>query len=84
MWGSGETSPENSFLNWYVNAEIPEDAVADFIEIGQSENGLEKQKKLLAELLDKNQLYVNLSEIEDEGFGVSEADQVLNRAFYDE
>ena len=75
---------ENSFLNWYVNAEIPEDAVKDFIEIGQGENGLEKQKKLLAELLDKNQLYVNLSEIEDEDFGVSAEDKVLNRAFYSE
>ncbi len=75
---------ENSFLNWYVNAEIPEDAVEDFIEIGQGENGLEKQKKLLTELLNKNQLYVNLSEIEDEDFGVSEEDKALNRAFYDE
>ena len=73
---------ENSFLNWYVNAEIPEDAVKDFIEIGKGENGLAKQKKLLAELLDKNQLYVNLSEIEDEDFGVSERDKALNRAFY--
>ena len=73
---------ENSFLNWYVNAEIPEDAVKDFIEIGKGENGLEKQKKLLAELLDKNQLYVNLSEIEDEDFGVSQEDKALNRAFY--
>ena len=75
---------ENSFLNWYVNAEIPEDAVADFIEIGKGENGLKKQKKLLAELLDKNQLYVNLSEIEDEDFGVSAEDKALNRAFYGE
>ena len=75
---------ENSFLNWYVNPEIPEDAVKDFIEIGKSENGLEKQKKLLVELLDKNQLYVNLSEIEDEDFGVSEEDKVLNQVFYDE
>ena len=73
---------ENSFLNWYVNAEIPENAVEDFIKIGQGENGLEKQKKLLTELLDKNQLYVNLSEIEDEDFGVSEEDKVLNWAFY--
>ena len=73
---------ENSFLNWYVNAEIPEDAVEDFIEIGQTENGLEKQKKCLAKLLDKNQLYVNLSEIEDADFGVSEEDKALNRAFY--
>ena len=75
---------ENSFLNWYVNPEIPEDAVEDFIEIGQTENGLEKQKKLLAELLDKNQLYVNLSEIEDEDFGVSEEDKALNQSFYGE
>lgn len=44
------------------------------------ENGLEKQKKLL----DKNQLYVNLPEIEGEDFGVSEEDKALNRAFYGE
>ena len=44
---------EDSFLNWYVNSEIPEDAVEDFIEIGQGENGLKKQKKCLANLLDK-------------------------------
>ena len=75
---------ENSFLNWYVNAEIPEDAMADFIEIGQGENGLDKQKKCLANLLDKNQLYVNLSEIEDEDFGVSEEDKALNKQFYGE
>jgi adenine-specific DNA-methyltransferase len=75
---------ESSFLNWYVNPEIPEEAVNDFIEIGKSENGLEKQKKLLAELLNKNQLYVNLSEIEDADFNVSEEDKKLNQLFYGE
>ena len=75
---------ENSFLNWYVNPEIPEDAVENFIEIGQGENGLEKQKKLLAELLDKNQLYINFSEIDDEDFGVSAEDKALNKQFYGE
>jgi len=73
---------ENSFLNWYMNKESPEDAVDDFIAIGLEENGLDKQKKLLAEHLDKNQLYVNLSEIDDEDFGVSEEDKTLNRVFY--
>ena len=58
---------ENAFLNWYVNAEMPEEAINDFIAIGD----VAKQKHLLAELLDKNQLYVNLSEIEDADFGVS-------------
>ena len=71
---------ENSFLNWHVNPEMPEDVVKDFIAI----NDVEKQKHLLAELLDKNQLYVNLSEIEDADFGVSAEDKALNKAFYGE
>ena len=69
---------ENAFLNWYVNAEMPEEAINDFIAI----DDVAKQKHLLAELLDKNQLYVNLTEIEDADFGVSEEDKRLNRAFY--
>ena len=69
---------ENSFLNWYVNEEIPQDAIDDFIAI----DDFEAQKHLLAELLDKNQLYVNLSEIADADFGVSEEDKILNQAFY--
>ncbi|MBA7687784.1 hypothetical protein ES703_96257 [subsurface metagenome] len=73
---------ENSFLNWYVNPEMPQEAVKDFRDIGKKENGLEKQKKLLAELLNKNQLYVNLSEIDDADFKVSDEDKKLNRSFY--
>jgi len=81
---------EGSFLNWYVNPEMPEEAIRDFEELGKGENcpsagsgqGIEKQKHLLAELLDKNQLYVNLSEIDDAQFKVSEEDKVLNKTFY--
>lgn len=75
---------EGSFLNWYVNAEMPEEAAKDFEALGREEKGLEKQKRLLAELLDKNQLYVNLSEIDDAQFKVSREDKTLNRAFYGE
>lgn len=75
---------EGSFLNWYVNPEMPEEAVKDFEAIGKEENGLEKQKRRLAELLDKNQLYVNLSEIDDAQFKISKEDKVLNKAFYGE
>jgi len=75
---------EGSFLNWYVNPAMPEEAVNDFIALGKEENGFEKQKHLLAELLDKNQLYVNLSEIEDAQFNVSKEDKALNKAFYGE
>lgn len=75
---------EHSFLNWYVNPETPEEAVKDFEAIGKEEKGLDKQKKLLCGLLNKNQLYVNLSEMEDKQFAVSKEDKRLNRAFYGE
>jgi adenine-specific DNA-methyltransferase len=75
---------KDSFLNWYVNDEYPEKAIADFEAIGDEDDGLFKQKNVLCELLDKNQLYVNLSEIRDTQFGVSQEDQALNAAFYKE
>jgi adenine-specific DNA-methyltransferase len=43
---------------------------------------IEEMKQYLVEVLDKNQLYVNYSEINDETFKVSDADKVLNRQFY--
>ena len=75
---------DGSFLNWYINPRMPGDAVIDFEAIGGEEKGVEKQKKLLAGLLDKNQLYVNLSEIDDARFKVSADDKALNKAFYGE
>jgi len=43
---------------------------------------LEEQEHFLLEALDKNHLYVNLSEMDDETYGVSEDDKRLNRLFY--
>jgi adenine-specific DNA-methyltransferase len=40
------------------------------------------QRRFLLEMLDKNQLYVNLSEIDDETYTVSSQDKTLNRQFY--
>ena len=59
---------------------MPADAIDDFIAIGD----VKQQQSLLMELLDKNQLYVNLSEMEDEEFRVSDKDKVLNGEFYGE
>ena len=73
---------EGSFLNWYVNPAMPQEAVNDFIALGREAGGMEKQRHLLTELLDKNQLYVNLTEIDDAQFNVSEEDKRLNKAFY--
>lgn len=43
---------------------------------------LDEQKNLVMELLNKNQLYVNLSDIDDEDYKVSEADKNFTRSFY--
>lgn len=43
---------------------------------------LDEQKNLVMELLNKNQLYVNLSDVDDEDYKVSEADKVFTRSFY--
>ena len=43
---------------------------------------LKQQKKLLLEVLDKNQLYVNKSEIDDADFKVGKEDKEMNKEFY--
>lgn len=43
---------------------------------------LDEQKNLVMELLNKNQLYVNLSDMDDEVYKVSEADKEFTRSFY--
>lgn len=43
---------------------------------------LEEQKRFLLETLDHNALYVNLSEIDDIDYDVSEEDKRLNAQFY--
>ena len=43
---------------------------------------IEQMKQFLVEVLDKNQLYVNYSEIEDETYKVSAEDIKLNKQFY--
>ena len=60
------------------------------IEIDQSKwnNGafekleLKEQKELLCECLDKNHMYVNLTEMEDAYFKMSKDDIALNKKFY--
>jgi adenine-specific DNA-methyltransferase len=44
----------------------------------------DEQKRFLIEILDKNQLYVNYSEIDDEDYDVTDTDKKLNRQFYGE
>ncbi|MCH2188809.1 site-specific DNA-methyltransferase [Candidatus Gracilibacteria bacterium] len=68
---------ESGFINYYVDIKTIDENISDFKDLS-----LENQKKFLAELLDKNLLYVNHSEIEDESYGVSDEEKKLNREFY--
>lgn len=47
-----------------------------------SELELHEQKRLLIEILDKNQLYVNASEIDDETLVISATDKAFTQSFY--
>lgn len=47
-----------------------------------SELELHEQKQLLIEILDKNQLYVNASEMDDCDLNISESDKAFTRSFY--
>ena len=43
---------------------------------------LNKQKEMFAKMLDLNQLYVNVSEMEDKKYGISKEDIALTKNFY--
>ncbi|MBN1327891.1 MAG: site-specific DNA-methyltransferase [Candidatus Heimdallarchaeota archaeon] len=70
---------ENYFLNYDVSIKKFNENRKEFERLP-----LLEQKKLLIELLNKNQLYVNLSEINDLQFKISESEKELNKKFYGE
>jgi adenine-specific DNA-methyltransferase len=72
-----ETMKEKAFLSYKVDIKAVDENAKDFADLS-----IEDQKRFLLECLDKNHLYVNYSEIDDEEYGVSEEDKKLNREFY--
>ncbi|HHW56324.1 MAG TPA: site-specific DNA-methyltransferase [Clostridia bacterium] len=69
---------QNGFLSYRINPVTFDKNRKDFEALK-----LEEQKRLLIEMLDKNELYVNLSEIDDIQYQVSEEDKKLNKQFYE-
>jgi adenine-specific DNA-methyltransferase len=68
---------EKAFLSFQFNKDMFNERLDAF-----KTASLQTMQKYLIEILDKNQLYVNFSEIEDETFAVSEEDKALNYSFY--
>ena len=72
-----EEMKEKSFLNYNVDIKKQEQHIEDFKTLN-----LEQQKQHLCELLDKNQLYVNLSSLDDEDFECSAEEKKVTKDFY--
>lgn len=68
---------KSGFISSKVNpADIAEGA-SDFEALS-----LDDKKRFIIELLDKNMLYVNLCDLDDEEYAISEADKAFTRSFY--
>lgn len=68
---------ESSNLSFKVDPILFDDEIESFKALP-----LEEQKQLLIEMIDKNQLYVNLSDIQDESNNISAKDIEMNSQFY--
>ncbi len=70
---------EKAFISYKVDSKTINANISEFESLS-----LDEQKRFLIEVLDKNQLYVNYSEIDDEDYGVIDTDKKLNSRFYGE
>ena len=77
LWKIWEDMKHSRYISHKVDPKEINEQKTEFEELS-----LEEQKRLLIALLDKNHLYVNYSEVEDETWQVSEVDKKLNRLFY--
>ena len=69
----------SGFISYKVNPASIAAAADDFAALS-----LDDKKRFLMEILDKNLLYVNYCDIDDEEFGISDADKAFTRSFYRE
>ena len=68
---------EKAFLTYQFDAEVFDTRLEAF-----KTASIEQMQRYLIEILDKNQLYVNLSEIDDSSFNISKEVKALNNSFY--
>lgn len=72
-----EDMQQTGFLSWKIEPKQIAENAADFADLS-----IEDKKRFLIECLDKNLLYVPLSEISNAEFGISEDVKLLNGEFY--
>ena len=74
-----EEAKRNGFLSYRVDSKLFDENIDEFKALT-----FEEQQRLLVECLEKNDLYVNYSEMDDEQYKVSKEDKELNKKFYGE
>ncbi len=67
----------NGFLSYRIDPRLFDENIEEFKALS-----VDEQKKLLLEMLEYNDLYVNYSEIDDVIYNVSKEDKKLNKKFY--
>jgi adenine-specific DNA-methyltransferase len=72
-----EQMKAKSFLNYNVDIKKQDEHLDEFQALSLAE-----QKQHLCELLDKNQLYVNLSSLNDSDFDCTEEEKIVTNDFY--
>jgi adenine-specific DNA-methyltransferase len=72
-----EQMKSKSFLNYNVDIKKQDEHLEEFKALSLAE-----QKRHLCELLDKNQLYVNLSSLNDADFACTEEEKKVTKDFY--
>jgi adenine-specific DNA-methyltransferase len=72
-----EQMKAKSFLNYNVDIKKQDEHLEEFKALSLAE-----QKQHLCEILDKNQLYVNLSSLEDADFACSDDEKKVTKDFY--
>jgi adenine-specific DNA-methyltransferase len=72
-----EKMQEKAFISYKVDIKTFNQNAESFDQLT-----LDDQKRFLIEVLDKNLLYVNYSEIEDKDYNISKEDRKLNAKFY--
>ena len=65
------------YLNYEINISTIDESAADFAALS-----LNNQKRFLMECLDKNMLYIPVSDMESEEYAISEEDKRLTKEFY--
>ncbi len=72
-----EQMKERSFINYNVDLKKQEEHIEEFKQLS-----IDEQKQHLIEILDKNQLYVNLSSMNDKDFECTEEEKQVTNDFY--